>query len=331
MKQFTSFLLLTGLTGSLLAQPFSSPQNNPVELGKIHWLRSYEEAVKQAQLKSLPIFILFQEVPGCSNCTRYGTEVLSHPQMVEAIETHFIPLAIYNNKGGADQAVLKRFGEPAWNNPVVRLVNASGENLVPRIGDFHSRSLLLSCMQQSMQQNGQAIPIYLQLLSQEFAAEEGQKEEAFLSMYCFWTGEKEIAQLPGVLSTEAGYMHGKEVVRVEFDGEKTSLATLSKQAAKVSCGDAVYSEEQSAGLSIPHKSPGSYRVDREDKYYLSHSDYRFVPMTDLQKSKVNSALGASKDPAVYLSPRQLQEYQSGKNRQSLIRTDFQTAWNQLNR
>ena len=46
--------------------------------------------------------LLFQEVPGCSTCRNYGHNVLSHPLMVEAIESLFVPLAIFNNKEGKE-------------------------------------------------------------------------------------------------------------------------------------------------------------------------------------------------------------------------------------
>jgi len=72
--------------------------DNPIELGKVEWLRDYDEAIAQSKATGKPIFLLFQEVPGCANCTKYGQDILSHPLMVEAIETEFVPLAIFNNK-----------------------------------------------------------------------------------------------------------------------------------------------------------------------------------------------------------------------------------------
>ena len=73
---------------------------NPEELGKVNWIRDYDQALEQSKTQDKPVFILFQEVPGCSTCKNYGNNVLSHPFIVEAIEDNFIPLVIYNNKGG---------------------------------------------------------------------------------------------------------------------------------------------------------------------------------------------------------------------------------------
>ena len=51
--------------------------------------------------------------------------------MVEAIEDSFVPVLIYNNKT-SDAALLKKFNEPSWNNPIVRFLNNSGNDLIAR-------------------------------------------------------------------------------------------------------------------------------------------------------------------------------------------------------
>ncbi|MBK9630139.1 MAG: thioredoxin family protein [Saprospiraceae bacterium] len=112
---------MTSLT--LLFADLLSAQNQAIELGKVHWIRSIQTAQRHAKSSGKPILILFQEVPGCLTCQNYGSEVLSHPLMVEAIESYFVPLAIFNNKGGSDREVLEIFKEPSWNNPVVRIVS----------------------------------------------------------------------------------------------------------------------------------------------------------------------------------------------------------------
>ena len=66
-------------------------QTNPVELGNVHWLRSYDDAQLKSKTEGKPILILFQEIPGCQTCRSYGSDVLTHPLLVEAIETYFIP------------------------------------------------------------------------------------------------------------------------------------------------------------------------------------------------------------------------------------------------
>ena len=234
----------------------AQPSSHPIELGKVQWLRDYDEAVQQSATTGKPVFLLFQEVPGCSNCTQYGNGILSHPLIVEAIESEFVPLAIYNNKGGPDGAIVKKFKEPTWNNPVVRLINEDGTDYEPRISNFRSTRILLQSMARALFKSGRATPQYLSLLATEYI--DDQPAEAYFSMYCFWTGEKEIAQLDGVLATEAGFMHGKEVVKVTYNEATTDLRALSVGANKVGCADQVYANGRS---NVADRKPGKYRKD----------------------------------------------------------------------
>jgi hypothetical protein len=146
-------------------------QTNPVELGNVHWLRNYRDALSKSKAESKPVLIVFQEIPGCSTCKNYGTQVLAHPLLVEAIESEFIPLAIYNNKGGEDGEVLKLYNEPAWNNPVVRIVDQNGKDVVNHLNGNYSTSGLASMMTQAIIKNKGKAPAWLQLLTDELNAQ----------------------------------------------------------------------------------------------------------------------------------------------------------------
>lgn len=122
------------------AQNRTQPATQAQELGKVSWYRDFDQALALSRKQNKPVFVLFQEVPGCLTCRNYGKGVLSNPVIVDSIEQYFIPLAIYNNKGGKDRTVLKRYGEPSWNNPVVRIIDAEGENLIRRIAGDYSKS-----------------------------------------------------------------------------------------------------------------------------------------------------------------------------------------------
>ncbi len=122
------------------AQNRTQPATQAQELGKVSWYRDFDQALALSRKQNKPVFVLFQEVPGCLTCRNYGKGVLSNTVIVDVIEQNFIPLAIYNNKGGKDRTVLKRYGEPSWNNPVVRIIDAEGENLIRRIAGDYSKS-----------------------------------------------------------------------------------------------------------------------------------------------------------------------------------------------
>lgn len=56
-------LIVMGLF-SLAALSLVAEAKNPVEVGKVKWLRDYEAALAQAKKSKKPVAILFQEAPG---------------------------------------------------------------------------------------------------------------------------------------------------------------------------------------------------------------------------------------------------------------------------
>ena len=82
----------------------------------------------------------------------------------------------------------------------------------------------------------------------------------------------------------------KEVVVVEYNPSIISKGELDKIAQGQKCA-------VSGG--------GSFRADSTPKYYLSNSEYKVVPMTEIQKCRVNSALAEKQDPRAFLSARQI--------------------------
>lgn len=279
------FLTLMIIPAYLVAQ-------NPVELGSVRWYRDYASALQLAQKSHKPLLILFQEIPGCQTCQRYGQKVLTHPLIVDAIEHYFVPLAIYNNRGGADAAILKKYGEPAWNNPVVRIINAQTEqDLVGRVGNNYTPAALVQALVQALSKNRGQVPEFLTVLQQEFSARSQGLAETTYAMYCFWTGEKLLGSLEGVIQTRAGFAGGREVVKVWYDPSKISAAQLDNYSQNHQC------EKSSAS---------NFRGDRTPKYFISNSPYRFIPMSETQASRINSALGLHQDARIWLSPTQLQ-------------------------
>ena len=269
----------------------SGTGDQPEELGLVHWLRDLDAGQAEAQKTGKPLLILFQEVPGCSNCTRYGNSTLSNPLIVEAIETYFVPVCIYNNKGGKDAAALKIFNEPSWNNPVVRIVRADYGDIVPRISNFNSPAQLVRGIRNTLQSSEKVVPKYVELLLEELSAREAGLETATFSMYCFWSGEGAFGNIPGVIETEPGFQNGKEVVKVLFNPavvKKADLEALTQPKGIQSCA-----------------ANDGFRSDREPKYYLAQTDYKYVPMTSLQACRANSMVGKGLSPNDVLSPRQL--------------------------
>jgi len=335
-----SFLIALFLTNIAMAYPQTTFTNKKQadELGTVDWIRDFEDGLAKAEKEAKPVFLLFQEVPGCATCRNYGHNVLSHPLIAEAIETLFVPVAIFNNRGGADARVLKFYGEPSWNNPVVRIVNSKRKDIVKRIGGNYSKLGVVAAMQEALRKNNLPIPKYLELLHEELAAEKSGTETATFSMYCFWTGEKKLGNLEGVIETQPGFMNSREVVEVEFDPKKISYETLLKKANKSGCASHVFVEDSKqlkkteaiVGKSSSSEK-GDFRLDREPKFYLSKTVYQYVPMTQLQAARANSLVGNGALPNEVLSPRQvalIKAIQANKKvkLKSAINVDIQKAW-----
>ncbi len=306
--------LCFSITG--LAQERTNGLKQDVELGKVNWYRDYDTATALSKKENKPVLILFQEVPGCATCRNYGKDVLSNPLLVEAIEDLFIPLVIHNNKGGKDKQILNKFNEPSWNNPVVRIVDADGKNLTPRVSGNYSAKGLHQAMTRALNTSYKEIPAYMELLGKELSSTRNIKAK-YYSMYCFWTGEKQLGATEGVLNTEAGFMSGREVVKVTYDAKEVEVKELDTYAKR--------------NKFTPIDFSTSYRPATNDEdYYLRHTDYKYLPLSDLQKTKINSALGNRQNPSIYLSPRQLEwliDLKTTKaKKEILFNQSFAAAW-----
>ena len=320
MKQILLvWMLLIAFAG--ITQEKTNPENQSEELGNVTWYRDYDQALKLASKEDKQVLILFQEVPGCMTCRNYGHNVLTHPLMVEAIENLFVPLAIYNNKGGKDKVVLEKYGEPSWNNPVVRIVNSAGKDVVSRISGNYSVTALIASMQQALKSRKGNIPIYLDLTQQEMTAKKNASSKtAYFSMYCFWSGEKHFGNLPGVLDTESGFIQHKEVVKVVYDSNKLSTKALNNHAIQGECR--------------PIEDKGTYKKStKDDKYYLQQTCYKYLPLTNLQQVKINAALGRGESAKKYLSPQQWEWFlaiKSGKLEKKIrFNKPFVETWQEM--
>lgn len=319
MKLYLSLctVVLVLATQFSVAQQKTNPKSQPEELGTVSWYRNYNEAITQAAKANKSVLILFQEIPGCATCRNYGEEVLSDPLLTEMIQNEFIPLAIYNNKSGPDKEILKKFNEPAWNNPVVRIVDSNGKDIVSRVNGNYTALGLHKAMIRALQITKKKIPGYASLLGEELTADKltGTKV-AYYSMYCFWTGEKELGSVTGVLNTEAGFMKGHEVVKVEYDPIVTPIQALDAFAKQ--------------NKFTPLKADNSYRSAQSDEdYYLQHSKFKYLPLSLLQRTKINSALGRGIDPMQFLSPKQVawyKEAQGSKENALVSNKPFKSAW-----
>eukprot|EP00466_Bigelowiella_natans_P008672 jgi/Bigna1/65128/fgenesh1_kg.98_\ len=53
--------------------------------------------------------------------------------------------------GGADRRILNKYGEPTWNNPVVRFVDSNGKDIIPRKGGVYGANGISQRMKDALQ------------------------------------------------------------------------------------------------------------------------------------------------------------------------------------
>jgi hypothetical protein len=267
-----------------------------VELGRVKWLRDFDAAKAAARKTGKPIMILFDEVPGCGGCKQFGQRVLSHPLVVDAAENAFVPLAIRNNsKGDADAKIVKQFGMPRWAYPEVRFLDPNNPtpsgDLVPRQKLGWQTNDLPARMIAALRQAGRDVPTYLATLETP-----EKTETACFSMYCYWTGEKNLSGIDGVLGTTIGWLDRKEVIELTYDPNKVDFETLAK-VAKKSCGRKVgvfaRSKDQLTAakkLDMPAKLSDK-KVDTkrtlQEHGLLRYPEYWFLPLSEGQATRLN--------------------------------------------
>lgn len=240
--------LTLGLTGLILQRrgvfaagpPVTLEDGTPLhrEAGLIRWSRHFKDAQDESRRTGRPLMVLFQEIPGCQGCVSFGDTVVGRHDIAAAAEDAFIPVLIYNNKPGTpDDKVRQQWGEPAWNFPVVRFLDATGKDLIPRRESVFSAIGLSTRMLEALAAAGQAAPEGLSAILRTTGPP--AMESAVFTQPCFWEGERHFGGQPGVLATTAGFIKGGEATAVWFDPKRTTRSTLLKSGQGSGCARSV--------------------------------------------------------------------------------------------
>ena len=236
--------------------------------------------------------------------------------LVEAIEDLFVPVLVYNNKKGDDETILKQFKEPAWNNPVIRYLNSDGDDVIGRKENIWTTKGTAVRMIAALKASDARVPGYLNLV----AGQRTKTQTAIFAMHCYWEGEANLGKIKGVRNTRSAWLQKKEVVEVEYDPAVVDYEMLIGQAQKMECASTIFAttdgqqktaERLAKEKVIRLKEDEKIRVAKtsDQKYYLRNSNYRHLPLTIAQSTKINSLLmnrQVSHDRIrSLLSPRQL--------------------------
>jgi hypothetical protein len=106
---------------------------------------------------------------------------------------------------------------------------------------------------------------------------------------CFWSGETSLAQHPAVITTDAGWVRGEEVVQVQFDAREGGYAALAQ-----------FAREEGFGVIEGQ----TFALDNEPQFYLRKGTMRFLPLMPAQRTAINLALPYRQDANGLLSRRQ---------------------------
>ncbi len=306
IRHFIPFLILLQFAG---CNAISNSQ--PEEVGKVKWGRDLDAALASSKATGKPIFALFQEVPGCSGCKQFGRDVLSNPLLVEAIQSEFTPLLIHNNQPGKDAEVIKRFDEPAWNYQVVRFLDEEAKDIIPRQDRVWEVTPLAERMMTTLTNAKRPIPPYLPLIASEHS---GRLKQAVFTMGCFWTGEVGLGKIEGVVTTEAGFMAGREVAMIHYDPSIITLPALIATAEKVKCARAVAVPAAEATTELKSRLKvdviSGYRAAPADdqKYHLQSTAFAKLTLSPAQATKVNAwHLSDPNKARSFLTPKQAEE------------------------
>ena len=301
------------VVGCLMLQTRTMQAAEPVppgEFGKATFLRDYPTALAKAKADKKPLLILFDEIPGCQTCRDFGSGPLSHPVIVKTIADEFVAVAVANNIKGADAEVLARYKEQAWNNPIVRLLDADGKDIVPRQEDY-SAHVMMKRMIAALEKSKRAVPMELTAAATGVAI---KPETAVFAMHCYWVGEAKLGLLDGVVGTRIGELQKDEVVEVTFDANVIDFSTLVKKAMEIDCSHRVFARtdeqfklaEKLVGKKVT-RTDDAIDCNTQQQWHMAKLHlYHYLPLSPYQATKVNAMIAHDRLPDEYLDTKQLE-------------------------
>jgi hypothetical protein len=130
------------------------------------------------------------------------------------------------------------------------------------------------------------------------AAPPAKTETAVFSMYCYWTGEASIGEVPGVVRTRIGSLGGNEVVEVEYDPARTNVGRLAQALKRRNSFYALIAPDSGAAARASRLVPsseieirsGNVRYTEEPKHSLRvvHPELLDLNLTEAQAIALNT-------------------------------------------
>lgn len=296
-------------------------KNQHAELGYLNFqCLSMTDAIKRASDMAKPILCVHADFPGDIHA---GREIFSHPLIVEACESLFI--SVYPKEAEIERRIQPQ--SRLSGKTLVRLLDRSANEVTSIISDKLTRAGLLEKMIETLEFCEQPVPTYLSILLEEercFSEVGVGVKRRTTDRRCAFAvdnaavAEVEFAGLDGVIATRTGWIDRTSAVEVTFDSKRLSYGCLVRFALKQSICTVIYfcnNEERIAAQVEVERVNGSTRFqsymgmiqpDCDPKHALRMTPLRFVPLTDLQATRVNRLvhIGKFNEATHLLSPRQ---------------------------
>ncbi len=267
------------------------------ELGGVNWSRNIDWAAEVVGMTNTGVFLLFQGAPGCAPVKSYGAYVMPHPLFIKATEAYFMPLCIFNNRGGKGEKALRYFNEQPWNNPLVRIIKRDLKDCTERLSVNYARWSLWHLIEEPLRKKNRHIPPFIALLRTDDLAYPKGPSELTIGVDCFWMGANEIID----------------------DGRRQS------------CAEMVFSEKK-AHSPTPWHMQRIFTIGEKPKYYLFHSPWAYIPMTPpFQAAKANALMAKGEEAKDDFSPTQQKWFKEIEGKVQTPQTrlyykDIEHAW-----
>lgn len=134
-------------------------------------------------------------------------------------------------------------------------------------------------------------------------------ERVALCQYCFWTGELKIGAIEGVMTTEAGFIGGREVTLVTYDPKATTLEKILKQAKADGVATAIYLDDTS-------KIEGSKKI-RSYRPAPAHDQKKQIQGTSFAKLKLTPEQATKVNAFARTDPKKALQYLTAEQRKKL--------------
>ena len=270
--------------------------NNSMDFaGKVSWNDSGAKASEKAAASNKQILQL-ESKSGFKTADQFGDAILSHPLIVEIIEDHFVP-------------VLKKPSDDV-SRPTISVLTGNGTEVLAVQKAPTSIDAMVDFLMTAMAKANQSVPDYLNFAR---SIRSDSTETAEFAMHCYWEGEAKLGSIHGVHTTRSGWRGGLEVVQLEYSPNVVDYQKLLNAAQSFDCASKVFTHSQAqqgiakqiVGNKAEHAvGPMRDAKASDQKYYLLHTIYKYLPLTERQATKINSLAKLRKTPGNILSPRQ---------------------------